>query len=66
MKNLADKMAKMKDEIDTKFNNVSNMKSKAEEKKNMMIEEKEQLKNYKLKIADEVFYLFYIMIDFFF
>lgn len=54
MKNLNDKMLKMKEEIETKFSNVQNMKSNAEERKTRMIEEKEQLKNYKVKIADEV------------
>ena len=44
----------MKDEIENKFNNVPQMKAAAEEKKNRMISEKEQLKNYKIKIADEV------------
>ena len=55
MKNLNEKMLKMKEEIETKFNNVHNMKSEADERKVRMIEEKEQLKNFKLKIADEVF-----------
>ena len=54
MKNLNEKMAKMKEEMETKFNNVSTMKSTAEERKSRMIEEKEQLKGYKLKMADEV------------
>ena len=54
MKNLNEKMAKMKEEMETKFNNVSTMKSTAEERKSRMIEEKEQLKAYKLKMADEV------------
>ena len=56
MKNLNEKMLKMKEEIETKFNNVHNMKSEAEERKVRMIEEKEQLKNFKLKVVEEVFY----------
>jgi hypothetical protein len=59
MKNLNDKMVKMKEEIESKFNNVQNMKSNAEERKTRMIDEKEQLKNYKLKIVDEVIFIFY-------
>jgi len=49
----------MKEEIESKFNNVQNMKSNAEERKTRMIDEKEQLKNYKLKIVDEVIFIFY-------
>lgn len=54
MKTLTERMEKMKEEIEKKFNNVPQMKTTAEEKKNRMISEKEQLKNYKIKIADEV------------
>lgn len=54
MKTLTERMEKMKEEIEKKFNNVSQIKAAAEEKKNRMISEKEQLKNYKIKMADEV------------
>lgn len=54
MKNLNERMAKMTEEIENKFNNVGSMKTSAEERKNRMVIEKEQLKSYKLKISDEV------------
>lgn len=54
MKNLNERMAKMTEEIENKFNNVGSMKTSAEDRKNRMVIEKEQLKSYKLKISDEV------------
>ncbi len=54
MKNLDEKITKMKEEMQNKFSNVANIKKDFEKKKNKLIQDKETLSKLKVDLNEEV------------